>query len=66
MLSQDRLIDLIRELNPSSKREWLSQFKSEKLRQYLDHLEYMQEPRSRRSHWTRPGDTPAIVWLKAG
>ena len=66
MLTKDRLIDLILETNTSPSREWLQQFRTDQLRNYLDHLELTREPRGRHSRWTRPGDTPAVVWRKAG
>ena len=66
MLDKDRLIDLILETNPSSSRDWLMEFRPEQLRSYLDHLEMTLEPRGRNSRWARPGDTPAVVWRKAG
>ena len=66
MLTKDCLIELIRETNTSPSREWLLQFRTDQLRSYLDHLELTLEPRGRHSRWARPGDTPAVVWRKAG
>lgn len=66
MLDKNQLIDLILKNNPGSNREWLAQFESGQLRSYLDHLEMTLEPRGRNSRWARPGDTPAVVWRKAG
>jgi hypothetical protein len=66
MLDKNHLIDLILKFNPSSSRDWLDQFRAEQLRSYLDHLEFTMEPRGRNSRWARPGDTPAVVWRKAG
>lgn len=66
MLTKDRLVELIRETNPSPSREWLMQFRTDQLRTYLDHLDMTHEPRGRHSRWARPGDTPAVVWRKAG
>ena len=66
MLTKDRLIDLIRETNTSPSREWLDQFRTDQLQSYLEHLDMTLEPRGRNSRWARPGDTPAVVWRKAG
>ena len=66
MLTKDRLIELIRETNSSPSREWLMAFRTDQLQSYLDHLDMTHEPRGRQSRWARPGDTPAVVWRKAG
>lgn len=66
MLDKNHLIDLILKANPGSSRDWLDQFRTDQLRSYLDHLEITMEPRGRNSRWARPGDTPAVVWRKAG
>ena len=66
MIEKNRLIELIQETNQSSTREWLEQFNQEDLRLYLDHLDITRKPRGGGSSWTRRGDTPAVVWRKAG
>jgi hypothetical protein len=66
MLDKNHLIDLILKSNPGCSRDWLDQFSADQLRSYLDHLEITMEPRGRNSRWARPGDTPAVVWRKAG
>ena len=66
MIEKNRLIELIQETNQSSTREWLEQFNQEDLRLYLDHLDITREPRGGSSSWTGRGDTPAVVWRKAG
>ncbi len=66
MLDKNRLIELIQATNKSSDRIWLEQFDCDDLRLYLDHLDMTLEPRGAQSRWTRRGDTPAVVWRKAG
>ena len=66
MLDKNRLIELIQATNKSSTREWLEQFDCDDLRLYLDHLDMTLEPHGAQSRWTRRGDTPAVVWRKAG
>lgn len=66
MLDKNRIIELIQATNKSSNREWLEQFDCDDLRLYLDHLDMTLEPRGGQSSWTRRGDTPAVVWRKAG
>ena len=66
MLDKNQIIERIMKSNPGSSREFLEQFETGQLRSYLDHLEMTLEPRGRNSRWARPGDTPAVVWRKAG
>jgi len=41
-----RLIDEIRELNPTAPNEWLMEFDAHALREYLERLRAVQEPAS--------------------
>lgn len=59
MLDKTRLIEAIQQLNRSARREWLDSFAKPALRQYLEHLETVLEPRG--SRWTREDGRPAIV-----
>lgn len=59
--NREAAITRIIDLNPSATAEFLSQFSTEQLGLYLEHLLSVQGPRGRESGWTRRGDTPAIV-----
>ena len=65
MQSKEQLIECIQRINPSALREFLSSFDWHALRRYLDHLSMTLEPRGVDSHWTRLGDTPAVVWRRS-
>ena len=65
MQSKEQLIESIQRINPSALREFLSTFDWHALRRYLDHLSMTLEPRGVDSHWTRLGDTPAVVWRRS-
>ncbi|MCL4211526.1 MAG: hypothetical protein HRU76_07800 [Phycisphaeraceae bacterium] len=53
VLTKSQLINAIREVNQSAATEWLSRFDVEELREYLDHLQLVIEPRGGHSRWTR-------------
>jgi hypothetical protein len=61
MLSKERIIQAIQQINRSARREWLSMFDALALRRYLDHLQRTLEPRGGHSVWVRPNETAAIV-----
>jgi len=65
LIEKARLIEGIRQINPSARREWLETFDSTALSHYLDHLQRCIEPRGRSSTWVRRHETPAIVWGRA-
>jgi len=65
MQSKEQLIESIQRINPSALREFLTTFDWQALRRYLDHLSLTLEPRGVDSHWTRLGDTPAVVWRRS-
>ncbi len=44
MAEQYRLIDEIRELNPTASSDWLMEFEASALREYLERLRAVQEP----------------------
>ncbi len=58
--TRERLVERIREANPSATTGWLASFDEDALALYLDHLEAACEPRGRGARWVRPGDTRAI------
>jgi hypothetical protein len=58
--TRERLIERIREVNPSATTGWLASFDEEALALYVEHLEAAREPRGRGARWVRPGDTRAI------
>ncbi|MEC9373947.1 MAG: hypothetical protein VYC34_08890 [Planctomycetota bacterium] len=58
---RERLVDEIRDLNPTASAEYLAGFDNRSLRLYLAHLHASAEPRGRGAVWQRPGDTPVIV-----
>lgn len=66
MPAKDHLIKSIREYNRSARRDWLSQFDSDSLQRYLDHLLHGSEPRGGASRWARPGDSPSMIAHTAG
>ena len=66
MPAKDHLIQSIREFNRTARRDWLSQFDTDSLQRYLDHLLHGSEPRGGTGRWVRPGDTPAMVSRAAG
>jgi hypothetical protein len=49
-----RLMDQIIATNPSATIEFLSEFSSESLEEYLAHVQASQLPRGRRARWVRP------------
>jgi len=59
-LSREQVIDHILTINPSAGRQFLEQFESRRLDDYLDRLVASGSPRGREARWTRPGDAPAI------
>lgn len=58
---RERLISRLLELNSSASAEFLSQFSTEQLSLYLEHLLSSQGPRGSESAWQRPGDTRAVL-----
>ena len=58
---RERLIARIIELNGTASAAFLSQFQTEQLALYLEHLVSSQGPRGRDAVWTRPGDAPAVL-----
>lgn len=61
VLSKGQLIEQILLLNPGATLEFLADFSVSELSQYLNHLLWLQQPRSGQARWTRPGETPAVV-----
>ncbi|GAB4382770.1 MAG: hypothetical protein Kow0022_01020 [Phycisphaerales bacterium] len=61
VLSKGQLIEQILLLNPGATSEFLADFSVSELSQYLNHLLWLQQPRSGQARWTRPGETPAVV-----
>jgi len=53
MLTKPHLIDAVIEVNPTARREWLAQFATEDVRDYLDRLRFAAEPRGAQSVWSR-------------
>jgi len=51
----------ILERNPSASLEFLGRFSEPALKDYLEHLELISEPRQGGRGWVRRGGTPAIV-----
>lgn len=56
-----QLVASILERNPSASLEFLGRFPEPALKDYLEHLELIAEPRQRGKGWVRRGGTPAIV-----
>lgn len=61
ILSRGQLIEQILEHNPGASIEFLGDFGAGELHQYLNHLLWLQQPRSRAAVWVRPGDSPAVL-----
>lgn len=61
VLSRGQLIEQILELNPGASLEFLEGFGADELSQYLNHLLWLQQPRTRAAVWVRPGDSPAVL-----
>jgi hypothetical protein len=61
ILSRGQLIESILELNPGASLEFLGAFGADELSQYLNHLLWLQQPRTRAAVWVRPGDSPAVL-----
>lgn len=61
ILSKGQLIEQILMLNPGATLEFLADFSVNELSQYLNHLLWLQQPRTGGARWTRPGDSPAVV-----
>lgn len=60
-MSQTQAIEQIIALNPTATPMFLSQFRADELRSYLDHLLAAQRPRGREARWCRPEGPRAIV-----
>ncbi len=56
-----QLISSILEKNPSASLEFLGRFPEPALKDYLDHLEMVDEPRGMGRGWVRRSGAPAIV-----
>ena len=65
MLDKLKLIEHIRTMNRSARREWLECFDIKALRQYHDHLQQARGPRRASARWTRQGETAAAVTRRA-
>ena len=61
MMSRDRIIIEIMELNPSASREFLSLFDEASLSRYRDHLIHATRPRVGAAGWIRPADSRAVI-----
>ncbi|KAA0216621.1 MAG: hypothetical protein DYG94_09105 [Leptolyngbya sp. PLA3] len=61
VLSKGQLIEQILVLNPGATLEFLADFSVNELSQYLNHLLWLQQPRTGGAWWARPGDSPAVV-----
>lgn len=61
VLSKGQLIEQILLINPGATLEFLADFSVSELSQYLNHLLWLQQPRSGQARWARAGDTPAVV-----
>lgn len=61
MLSKLQIIEAIQQINQSARREWLDLFDTSALRRYLDHLQWMLEPRSGQSIWIRDDQSSATI-----
>ncbi len=63
MTDLERIIENIRDLNPSVSAAWLARFSELELAHYLDHLRVLSLPRG--SSWERRDDLPAISAYEA-
>ena len=54
-------MEQILEFNPSATLEFLSEFSDQDLSNYLNHLLWLQQPRTGQARWIRPGDSPAVM-----
>lgn len=61
MLNKDQIIDNIRQINRSARKDWLMVFDTSALRRYLDHLQHTLEPRGGHSVWVRGEDGRPVV-----
>lgn len=61
VLSQGQLIEHIMDINPSANLDFLSAFTASELNQYLNHLLWLEQPRTGEAVWIRPGDSPAVL-----
>ncbi len=59
MAEKHRLIDAIREINPTAAAEWLESFSAGELRDYYERLMALMDP-ARGSRWLRRGEAAAI------
>jgi len=64
-LGRSHLIERITTLNPTATWAFLGKFSDEALALYLEHLHAKIETDDPRKPWSRPGDTPAIMWREA-
>lgn len=60
-LSREQIIQQIRAANPTASADYLEQFENYSLALYLERLNKLAEPRSGKSFWVRPHETPAIT-----
>ncbi len=64
MADKNRIIDAIRELNPTAAAEWLATFTMDELREYHDRLMSLMDATAG-ARWLRRGDTAAIYVREA-
>ena len=60
MPQKNRIIDEIRELNPSAEHQWLESFSIQELEHYRDHLRITLEPASS-ARWIRRSDLAPVT-----
>ncbi|MBX3322809.1 MAG: hypothetical protein KF757_07440 [Phycisphaeraceae bacterium] len=60
-LSRSAIVEQILEINITASLEFLSEFSDQDLSNYLNHLLWLQQPRTGQARWIRPGDSPAVM-----
>lgn len=65
VLGRTQLIERITAFNPTATPEFLCEFDDAALALYLEHLHAKLVETDTKKTWSRPGDTPAIVWREA-
>ncbi len=60
-LSRSAIVEQILEINNTASLEFLSEFSDQDLSNYLNHLLWLQQPRTGQARWVRPGDSPAVM-----
>lgn len=61
VLSRGQLMEQIMEINPGASLDFLADFGADELAQYLDHLLWLEQPRTAHAVWVRPADSPAVL-----